>query len=351
MRSKQRLKVALVNPPITGHKLRGTGIYTANLYQALKENAEVAVELINYEDNQHFFDIIHYPYFDPFFITLPVLKRKPTIVTIHDLIPIKYPQFLQRGVKGEIKWQIQKYSLKRSSAVITDSISSKQDICHFTGFDERKIHVIYLGVNAVFKPIKSTNYLNTIRKEIKLPEEFILHVGDVNYNKNIPGLLRAFAIVAEKISSLHLVLIGNGFIMPSKQLIEIQKMIKTLNLEDKVHLLGHVKTKDLVGIYNLASIYLQASFAEGFGLPILEAMACGCPVIASNISSLPELVDDAGILVDPLNHKEIAHKIIILFHDKKKGKELSRKGLVRSRLFTWKECADRTIDVYKKISA
>lgn len=349
--SRRRLRIALINPPISEHKFRGVGLYTENLYKFLKEESLVKISLQEINSDLSEFDILHYPYFDPFFLTLPLFKKKPTVVTIHDLIPLKFPKFFPPGVRGAIKWQIQKMALKNTSAIITDSFSSEEDVIKFTGVNEEKIHVIYLGVGEEFKVIKSRETLDSLRRKLKLPEEFILHVGDVNHNKNIPGIIEAFKVVSKSNPLFHLVLVGNGFVTPSKELSEVVQLIKVLGIENKVYRLDHITINELVGLYNLAKVYVQASFAEGFGLPVLEAMACGCPVIASNASSLPELVDNAGTFVNPSNHREIAHKIIVLFQDKEKREKLSRKGLVRSRLFTWKECANRTVDVYKKISA
>lgn len=349
MSNEQRSKIALVNPPLLGHKYRGTGTYTKRLYQALKKHSEVDISLVNTKDNLEEFDLVHYPYFDPFFLTLPLIKKKPTVVTVHDLIPRQYPKFFPPGIKGLLKWQIQKLALRRSTAVITVSYASKEDIMRFTGISEDKIHVIYLGVGGEFKVIKSEEFLENVRSKLKLPREFILYVGDVNYNKNIPGLIKAFNIVNKSRLSLHLVLVGNGFVTPSAQLAEILHLINGLRIGDKVYRLGHVTTSDLVGVYNLAKVYLQPSLAEGFGLPVLEAMACGCPVVASNLSSLREIIGNAAIKLNPYNIEEIADNIARILSNDLFQRELIEKGLNRAKLFSWEKSAKETLQIYKSI--
>lgn len=350
MYKKQRLNIALIKPPLVGHKHRGTGVYARNLYSALEKSEEVNVSLTDYKDKLESFDIVHYPYFDPFFLTLPFFRRKPAVVTVHDLIPLKFPQHFPPGARGFIKWQIQRLSLSRSNAVITDSFSSKEDIIKYAGVSEDKINVIYLGTEEEFKIIHTEKRLEEVKNKLKLPDKFILHVGDVNYNKNIKGLVKAFSTVGKFYPLLNLVLVGNGFINPSPQLLKIKKLIESLNIQDKIHFIGHVTIDELVGLYNLAKVYLQPSFAEGFGLPVLEAIACGTPAIVGNLSSLPEIVGKAAILVDPYNVDDIAKEISKILHfDTATYRSIVEKGLRQAKKFSWNKCAGKTLEVYKKV--
>src|SRR5690606_743268 len=137
-------------------------------------------------------DIIHYPYFDPFFLTLPLKKRVKTIVTVHDLTPLVFPDAFPAGIKGKLSWQVQKYSLKSASAIIADSEASKKDIIRLTGIDSNKIHVVYLAAGEEFERLQLSDTRNKeLRKKYKLPENFLLYVGDVTWNKNLPRLLDA----------------------------------------------------------------------------------------------------------------------------------------------------------------
>lgn len=345
----KKLNVALVNPPISGHKFRGTGTYGEELFRWLKRGDEVDISRVDYASDLSGYDVVHYPYFDPFFLTLPVVKIKPTIVTVHDLIPFKFPQYFPRGLRGEVKWFIQKLSLGGAKAIITDSIASQKDIAKFTGIDKEKISVIYLGVRSEFKVLKSKDTLQKVRGKYKLPQNFVLHVGDVNYNKNITGIIKAFSKASQKYSELFLVLVGNGFVENSSQLQQLTDLISQLGLTDKVRRLGFIDLSDLVGVYNLAQVYLQASYAEGFGLPVLEAMACGCPTVVTNATSIPEISGDAAICVDPYNIEEIAEGLVKILLPNSFRNELITKGLSQARLFRWEECASKTIEIYRKV--
>lgn len=350
MRTIQKLNIALIKPPLVGHQYRGTGEYTRRLYGTLKKNSDVNISLLGIKSNLDNFDIVHFPYFDPFFLTLPVLKNKPRVVTVHDLIPLKFPQYFPVGIKGFLKWQVQKASLLRTDAVLTDSEASRKDIIKYTGIDGEKIYVIYLGVGKEFKITRSEKILNKVRKKLNLPDEFILHVGDVNYNKNIEGLVRAFSLVCKSYSSLNLVLVGDGFVNSSPQLLQINDLINSLALCDKVYFIGHVNTDDLVGLYNLAKVYLQPSFAEGFGLPVLEAMACGCPVVVSNTSSLPEIVGKAAILADPYKVDDIKEAMLKMLHfDPLAYRSTVERGLRQVKKYSWEKTVAQTIAVYRQI--
>ena len=333
------MRIALVIPPIIGHALRGTGVYTDALYEALKKIENMEVTKIPYGSNFQNFDIVHYPYFDPFFLTLPLVKKIPTVVTVHDLIPLAFPSKFPKGLRGFLKWRLQRRSLTNVSAVITDSQASKVDICRFTGISENKVQVVYLGVGKQFKQ------LNKSRKN------FILYVGDINYNKNIPRLLGAFHKAVGTFPDLKLMLVGKGFVTDTRELQNLKKLVKTFGIAQKVVMIGSVDEKRLVDLYNTASLYVQPSLAEGFGLPVLEAMACGCPVVVSNCSSLSEITNDASVEVDPLDEQSIASGILSIINDKNHRKKLSLLGLKHVGRFSWEKTAAKTLEVYKKVLA
>lgn len=343
------INVAIINPPLSGHKYRGIGMYTSCLVKALKNADGIKTSLVNYGKDLTSYDVIHYPYFDPFFLTLPIIRNKPTVVTIHDLIPFKFPKYFPIGLKGKLIWELQKVSLKNIQAVITDSYKSKDDIIRFTGLQAIRIIPIYLGVDDEFKIIDDKYKLSQFKKKLKLPDNFILYVGDVNYNKNIPNLIRAFSLVREKVDNLFLVLVGKGFNISSPQLIEINELINALKLESYIKLYDHLANEDLVKLYNLAKTYVQPSLYEGFGLPVLEAMACGLPVISSKAGSLSEVTDDAVVEIDPRNYRDIAQKTIEVLGDSNLHNDLIKRGLKWKNKFDWKKTADETIRVYKKV--
>ncbi len=342
-------RIALIVPTLIGHKYRGTGVYTQNLFQELKKLSNIQVDLVTFKNNLKEFDLVHYPFFDPFFLTYPLFKTKPTVITIHDLIPLKFPQHFPRGILGEVKWQIQKLSVKSSSAIITDSNASNNDIEKIIGYKKTSVYTIPLGVSSDFSIIKSDDFKLKTKNKYSLPDHFILNVGDVNYNKNSEGLITAFNLIADKFKHLDLVLIGKGFIDPSSQLINLKSLINNFGLEDRIHRLANVSPVDLVAIYNLADIYIQPSFAEGFGLPILEAMSCGCPVIASNIDSHMEILGDAALTFNPNNIQDIVIAVEKLLTSDQLNKKFIVSGLIQAKKYTWKTTAQRTFDVYQRL--
>ncbi len=327
------MKVALIKPPLIGHTMRGTGKYTTELFKALKKQ-NIDIDLVEYHSNLNSFDLVHYPYFDPFFLTLPLFKKRPTIVTVHDLIPLVFPEHFPKGIKGNIKWQMQKFALKNVDEIITDSNASKKDIIRLIPYPENKINVIYLGVGKEFRQIKDSAILSKTKNKYSLPDQFILYVGDRNYNKNVDGLLMAFQKIAKDYSNIYLVLIGKGF----------------TDLQTPPHVLKFhsLTSEEMVHIYNLSRAYIQPSFAEGFGLPVLEAMACGCPTVVSNTSSLSEIKAPKSVLIDPKNVESIKRGIIkVLTSSPQQINEIIIDGLKNAQQFSWDKCAQETIKIYK----
>jgi len=345
------MKVAIdITPLRTGHRFRGIGFYTKNLTEALKNLKEpnFSVTLIEKGKIPFDCDLIHYPYFDFFFLTLPLRKIKPIIVTIHDCTPLVFPEHYPPGVRGRIKYQIQKFSLRGMSRVIADSENSKKDIVRFLGFPEGKIDVVYLAPANKVSKIEDREFLNSLVKKFTLPEVFVLYVGDVNYNKNLPGLIKACCL-----ASLPLVIVGKQAVsknfdpdnIENQSLVELNQM--TEGKKDVLRV-GFVEENDLAGFYTLASVYCQPSFYEGFGLSILEAMSCGCPVITSNVSSTPEVAGKAALFVNPNETREISEAIKKVLEDKLLRDNLIELGYKQVKKFSWKKCALETIASYKE---
>ena len=346
-----------VSPLQTGHKVRGAGFYLENLKRALiKYFPQYRYTFfVRGENLPEDVDLVHFPYFEPFFLARPVYKNYLTVVTVHDLTPIVFKKHFPRGIKGEIKWQMQKYALKRASAIITDSNCSKKDIIKRVGVSQDRVNVIYLAAGEEFKRIMNQeSRIKNLKKKYKLPEKFVLYVGDVTWNKNLPRLVEAV-----KSLNIPLVMVGKALVSEdfdrtspwNKDLVKVLDIIqdqKTKNKEQIVRL-GFVPTEDLVGIYNLATVFVMPSLYEGFGLPILEAMSCGCPVITTKEGSLEEVAGDAAYFVDAKSTESIANGIKKVFNDGKLQKELSEKGLKRANEFSWKKTASDTLSVYRQV--
>jgi glycosyltransferase involved in cell wall biosynthesis len=346
------MKIAVdISPLETGHKVRGVGFYLTHLKDAL---------IKYFPNNEYIFfqrgeklpndtQIIHFPYFEPFFLALPIYNRFKTVVTVHDLTPIVFPEAFPSGIKGKIKWQMQRLALRRANAVITDSESSKKDIRKYAGVKDSKIHVVYLAAGEGFKKLEAGSWKLEIKKRYGLPEKFVLYVGDVTWNKNLPRLIDAI-----KSLKLPLVMVGKGLVSKDYDKenpwnADLNRVNELTEGDSSIMKLGFVSDDDLVAIYNLATVFAMPSLYEGFGLPILEAMACGCPVITSKEGSLSEVALDSAFYVDAYDMDNIAAGIEKVFKDEKLQKELSEKGIQNVKQFSWKRAASKTLDVYKTI--
>lgn len=347
------MRIAIdVSPLSSGHSIRGVGFYLKNLLEALEKYhpEHTYIKFTDKEKIPDTVDIVHYPYFDPFFRTLPLFPHRNTVVTVHDITPLVFPDLFPIGIKGKINWFLQEKSLKRVGRVITDSQSSKNDIEKFLKIDERKVDSIYLAAGEHFKIIQDKSRLSDVLKKYKLPDTFALYVGDATPNKNLPNLVKA--VLRTKIP---LVMVGKTLLDESIDLTHAWTQdIKEIRLlqqsnRDQVHFLGFVSDEDLVALYNVASVFLMPSLYEGFGLPVLEAMSCGCPVITSSKGSLREVAGDAAYNVDPSDISGIAEGLQKIIEDKQFAKRLSEKGLKQARKFSWKKTADETVSVYEKI--
>jgi len=341
----------------SGHAVRGVGVYTRELTRELKKlrTKEIKIEVVDFEKvDLSRYDLVHYPYFHPYFLTLPLSKPTKTVVTIHDLIPLIYPKHYPPGIRGMFKFKLQKYLIKRVDGIITPSETSKKDIVRFLGIPQEKIKVIYEAPKEIFKILDTSDQmLDKIEKKYKLPKKFVLYVGDVNFNKNILGLAKAC-----KIAKVALVIVGKQAADEEVDLSHPEnrsfaELLKKYGDDPKIKRYGFVPDKELVAIYNLASVYCQPSFYEGFGLSVLEAMACGTPVVAAKTQALVEITQDsagqAALFADPKNPKDIAKMLKEVMGNSKTKEELIEKGLERAKEFSWTKAAKYTIEYYSNV--
>ncbi len=300
------MKIAIDISPIEGkgslyHRVRGTGFYLRNLKESLlkydKVNKytfftqhQIGAGFTRGEKLPKDVDLVYYPYFEPFFLTLPMFNKNPFVVTVHDLTPLVFPKFFPTGLRGNLKWKIQRASLKKAKKIITDSISSKNDIIKYAGIPEDKIKVIYLAAGGEFKKKNlSQDEIDKLCRKYHLPKKFALYVGDVTWNKNLPRFIEA-CLKAD----IPLVLTGKALLSSdfdrenpwNQDLVKVQELCRD---KKNITRIGFVNDEDLVNLYNIAQVFIMPSLYEGFGLPILEAMSCGCPVITSREGSLPKL--------------------------------------------------------------
>lgn len=350
------MKIAVDISPIdnnstSSHKVRGVGKYITLLNDNLEKFDQ---------KNSYFFtakpqelvdkvDMIHYPYFDPFFITLPLRQKLPTVVTVHDVIPLVHKKAFPVGIKGELKWRFNKRLLKGISGIITDSFASKEDIISVTGVPNDKIFPVHLAVDEDFRKLDGGSWMVDVRKKYGLPEKFVLYVGDVTWNKNLPRVVAAI-----KKANIPLVMIGKALQEKEFDVDAVwnkdRSKVLTETAQDQLFIkLGFVSTDDLVNIYNISKALLMPSLDEGFGLPILEAMNCGCPVITSKNGSLAEVAGEAALYVNPENIEDISSSITKIVHVIELRKEFVQKGLQQAKKFTLKKMIVDTIAAYEQI--
>lgn len=350
------MKVAFNTSPLkNAHRTRGVGFYTKNLLEHLLKET---LEIIQFTDIKKLsgVDLVHYPWFDLFFRSLPLVKLYPTIVTVHDVMPLIFKQGYPVGIRGRLNFQYQKFSLQGCKAVITVSQSAKKDIIKYLNVDPEKITVIAEAAGDSFLKL-AADEKDKIKRKLHLPKRFLLYVGDVNFVKNLPFLIKAFGEVVKEQPELKLVLVGGAFLKKAAEtdhpelasLKLMNKLIEELNLKEKVIRLGQLETKDLVGVYNLAVVYIQPSLYEGFGLPILEAMSCGTPVVCSDRGSLPEVGGNAAYYFNPEKESSLIESLLKLLTDEPLRDKLSMAGLKQAKKFSWEKAAQETIRLYEQV--
>lgn len=351
------MRVAInVIPLNSAHKERGIGHYTHNLIESLKHNQTVQIYPFTNIQNIKDVDVVHYPWFDLFFHTLPIIKKFPTVVTIHDVIPLIFNDKYPVGLKGKTNFLLQKIALRNCKAFITDSEASKKDIVRLLKINQEQIKVIPLAADESFKPLSENKKL-FIKRKYSLPDKFLLYTGDANWFKNLPFLIEGFSILKRQpsFSDIKLVLVGGVFLKKInntdhpelRSLKMVSELIHDKGLEKDIYRPGQVNLESLVGIYNLASVYIQPSFYEGFGLPVLEALNCGTPVVCSKGGSLPEIGGDAVIYFDPQNLNQMVGILCDVLKDRSLRTRLSKLGLQQTSKFTWEKTAAETIKAYQ----
>lgn len=331
------------------HKVRGIGSYTNQLVSSLRRYSteHEIVEFASEREIPKGIDIIHYPYFDPFFLSLPLIKKAKTIVTVHDFIPFLFPDYFPAGTKGSLRWQFQRFLLGKIDGVISVSESTKKDCMKLTNVAQNRICTIYSAGADIFSTKLSNSDLSVIKTTYGLPDRFILYVGDATRNKNLPRLIKA-----ANLTGIPLVLVGKALVEEfdssnpwNYDLVEVKNLIKDPSSFQR---LGYVPQRDLVGLYNLAMMMVMPSLYEGFGFPILEAMMAKCPVITSKRGAIPEIAGEAALFVDPESIESIADGISVLAGSESQRKIFIEKGLKQAETFSWKKTAEQTTRFYQE---
>lgn len=284
-------------------------------------------------------DVFWSPHYN---IPLLPIKAKKRVVTIHDVFHLAFFETLNFKQKLYSKFVI-KQAVKKSSKIFTVSSFSVNEIKKYTNTN-KDIQIIYNAIDFTkFTIINDRIRLKNIKEKYQLPNEFLLFVGNVKPHKNIKNLLYAIKDI-----NVNLVIVGkkDGFITGDDEVINL---IKSGNMEDRVFFTGYVEDEDIPDIYNLATVFVFPSLYEGFGIPPLEAQACGCPVVCSNVASLPEVAGDSVIYCNPYDSNDIKEKIELLLNDKNLQNQLITKGYENIKRFSWKESAEKIIEVVERL--
>jgi len=285
-------------------------------------------------------DVLHSPDFIP-----PFRRRCKSVITIHDLNFLLYPHFLtpeSASYYGQID-----QAVRNCDHIIAVSESTKRDIVRLTGAPENKITVVYEAANPIYRPLQDKRLCQQVKEKFNIHNDYILFVSTIEPRKNVPTLLMAYK---QLLDSYHVdvsLLLGGekGWLFD-----EVFALVEKLGLQGRARFLGRVSPEDLLGLYNAARLLVHPAFYEGFGLPPLEAMACGTPVVASNTSSLPEVVGDAALLVDPTDVDGMAVAMWRLLSDEALRQQMIEKGLKRARLFSWRRAALETLEIYRRLA-
>ncbi len=288
-------------------------------------------------------DIFHIPYFAP-----PLLPRTPTIVTIHDVIPMRLPLY-QSGAKVKAYIQLVSRAAHMAAMIITVSQHAKKDIIDALKLPEERIRVIYEAAGDEYHPITDIQVLAAARKKYGLNERYIFYLGGLDQRKNVPQLVRAFAHLYRQIGDpkLQLLVAGNPDQRSGPLFPDPRPVAADLGMTGQI-IYRFIDEEDKAAIYSGASVFVFPSLYEGFGLTPLEAMSCGTPVVCSNRTSLPEVVGDAAISIDPEDTKALIEAMYRVLTGNTLRAELQARSLQRAAQFSWRKTAQETLAVYEE---
>jgi glycosyltransferase involved in cell wall biosynthesis len=304
-------------------------------YYSLREQVALPRLLRN-----HGADLLHSPHF-----VMPLLRACPAVVTMHDVIYIACKDDLPSRLGRAYYRGMMATAARRSVRVVTVSEFSKSDIVRHLDIDPQKIEVIHSGISPVFQPITDMTRLEQVRRKYSIPGEFILYAGIYKPRKNHAGLLRAFRKLCDSGVKAQLVIagpLGGGEA-------ELKNLARELDIEETVRFTGRVEDDELAALYSAARVYACPSLYEGFGFTVLEAMACGTPVVCSAETSLPEVAGDAALYADSRSPDDFAGALLRAFSDAELRAGLVQKGYRNCCRFTWDRAAAQTLAVYEQV--
>jgi glycosyltransferase involved in cell wall biosynthesis len=369
------MKIAIDARGVNWYKGTGIGTYTDKILRYMIENNKENTYQIywsgeNYDKYKNNNTKIimaskkHHRFFEQLYFPNNLIKEKVDIyhvpqngiglcemisckkvVTIHDLIPYILPETVGSGYLLKFIEEMPKI-INMADGIITVSECSKRDILKFFPIDETKVFVTPLAADDKYKPLDRTNCKNILKENYNIDKPFILYIGGFSPRKNVKSLIISFSEIYKDLQKEYqLLLVGAN----KDDGNSLKQLITNVNMDSKIKFTGFVPEEVLPIFYNTCDVFVYPSLYEGFGLPPLEAMSCGTPVITSNISSIPEVVGDGGILIDPFNTESLKNALKDILNNDCKRRELGLKALERASHFSWKNTTKKTIEVYEKI--
>lgn len=286
-------------------------------------------------------DLLHVQY------TGPLLAKVPLVVSVHDVSYLEYPEYFTRFRSTQLRITVRR-TLERAAAVLTPSEFSRDAILKHYAIHPSKVRVVANAVSPVFRPIERQVSASAVERKFRIRGPFVLMVGDLQPRKNHLGLLRAFENVMRSLPQLphRLVFVGKET-WYSK---ELHRAVAASGIRDRVDFTDFIEDDDLVHFYNACDLFVFPSFYEGFGLPILEAMACGRAVACSSLTAMPEVADGAGILFDPNSSEQMSRAIADVLRDSELRVRMERLGTQRAAQFSWEQAARQTLEVYYHVA-
>ncbi len=273
-------------------------------------------------------------------IGAPLFTKIPVVVTIHDIIPHIFPSQYLGNILERIYYEIAiRVSIQKSDKIITISEFSKQELIKHYGVKPDKIVITLLAYNKAFRKISDVELLKPVKDKYNLNDKYLLAIGGSEYRKNMQRLINVYKKYFS--TEYRLIVIGGKWRdvdLPGKY-----------EKEKNICFLTNIPEEDLIAIYNMADVFVFPSFYEGFGIPVLEGMACGVPVITSSVSSMPEVGGDAAVYFDPYDENDMADKINCVLKDKLLRRKMIEKGLQKVKEYSWNKCAIETLKVYEDI--
>ncbi|MBU0478512.1 glycosyltransferase family 4 protein [bacterium] len=284
-------------------------------------------------------EFLHCPHYN-----IPVIYEGEMIVTVHDLIHLIFPQFLESRAAYFYARSLFNLMAIRAKKIIAVSENTKIDIVNYLGVKKDKVVVIYNGVSEIFKKPASQEEREKLRRKLNLHEKYILNVSNMKKHKNIETLIEAYSKLRKKGIEQRLLLVGGK----KERIGELKIYAEQFNVDKDIVFLQNINFKELPLLYQICDIFVFPSLYEGFGLPLVEAMASRVPVVTSNVSSMPEVVGNAGITVEPKNADSLAEAIEKVISDSKLREDMIKMGIKQIEKFNWQDTARKTLDVYKR---